>query len=314
MAANIARAGLAPYLGTVPSRARPLAVLVAALFAISWAAPLIRLTEAPPLAVAAWRLTIATAVLLPLFLLSNARREWVGVPGRDVAIAVLAGVALALHFATWITSVRLTSVAASSVLVALSPLFSWLLSHHFLRERPAGAQATGIVLAMSGAAVIALGDAWTGGRSALHGDLLALLGALFGAVYFVSGRRLRARLSLVAYVTPVYGVSAAVLLAWAAARGEAFRAYLPADWAVFAALAAGPMLVGHTGLNYALRFFPAYAVNVAALAEPVGATLIAWLLPTIAEPPGSPAVVGGAVCLGGITLSLGAAQGRRDAL
>jgi drug/metabolite transporter (DMT)-like permease len=290
--------------------------MAVALVAISWAAPLIRLTTAPPIAIAAWRLTIATVVLLPIFSAQGGLERWRGVDRRARPAAVVAGVALALHFASWITSLRLTSVAASSVLVALSPVFSWLLSHLLLGERPAPRQAAGILLAVAGAGVIALGDAHSGGTRSLLGDALALAGAVFGSLYFVIGRRLRASLSLAAYVTPVYGVAALVLLGWAAWRGEAFARYAPGDWAIFAALALGPMLVGHTGLNYALRFVPAYLVNVAALAEPIGATLIAWLLPAIAERPPASAVLGGAVCLGGIALSLvgaGTASGRSRA-
>jgi drug/metabolite transporter (DMT)-like permease len=282
--------------------------MAAAVVAMSWAAPLIRLTAAPPLAVAAWRLAIATLLLVPAFLGTPWRREWTAIPVRDRVIAWLAGAALALHFAAWITSLRLTSVAASGVLVSLSPVFAWAISAVWLGERPAPRQAAGILLAIAGAAVIALGDAHAGGGKALLGDALALVGAVFGGAYFVVGRRLRAHLSLASYVTPVYGLSAVILLGWAAARGEAFVAYPPADWIVFAALALGPMLVGHTGLNYALRYLPAYLVNVAALGEPVGATLIAWMLPAIAEPPGLPALAGGALCLAGIALALAGAS------
>jgi drug/metabolite transporter (DMT)-like permease len=278
--------------------------MAVAVVAMSWAAPLIRLSAAPPLAIAAWRLTFATLMLAPALAASPGRREWSALGGGARRIAVVAGVCLAFHFASWITSLRLTSVAASAVLVSLSPVFAWVFSRVFLGERPAPRQALGILLAVAGAAVIALGDAHRGGRAVLLGDLLALAGAAFGGAYFVIGRRLRADLSLVAYITPVYGVAAVVLLAWAAGRHEAFVAYRPADWAIFAALAAGPMLVGHGGLNYALRYLPAYTVNVAALGEPVGATLIAWLLPAIAEPPGLPSVAGGILALGGIALAL----------
>ncbi len=281
--------------------------MAAAIVAMAWAAPLIRLTGAPPLAVAGWRLTIASLLLLPAFLRSPWREEWAAVPRADRRAAWLAGAALALHFAAWITSLRLTSVAASGVLVSLSPVFAWAISTAWLHERPAPRQAAGIVLAVLGAAVIALGDARSGSRAALLGDVLALTGAAFGGYYFVVGRRLRRTLSLAAYVTPVYALSAVLLLAWAAARGEAFVAYPGRDWAVFAALALGPMLVGHTGLNYALRYLPAYLVNVAALGEPVGATLIAWTLPAIAEPPGAAALAGGVLCLGGIVLALAGA-------
>jgi len=283
----------------------PLLVMAVAVVAMSWAAPLIRLSSAPPLAIAAWRLTFATLMLSPAFAGSPRQRaEWSKLGGRERGIAVVAGVALALHFASWITSLRLTSVAASAVLVSLSPVFAWVFSRVFLGERPARRQAIGIVLAMAGATVIALGDARHAGRGALVGDLLALAGAAFGGAYFVIGRRLRTDLGLVAYITPVYGVAAIVLLAWATGLQQAFHAYPARDWIVFAALAAGPMLVGHGGLNYALRYLPAYTVNVAALGEPVGATLIAWLLPAVAEPPALGAVLGGVLALGGITLAL----------
>ena len=285
--------------------------MIVAILAMAWAAPLIRLTTAPPMAIAAWRLTLATLCLLPFFAASPWRAEWARVSVRHRAAALVAGLALALHFAAWITSLRLTSVAASSVLVALSPVFAWGLSHRFLGERPRPRQAVGIIAAVIGAGIIAWGDARGAPAGALAGDALALLGAATGAVYFVVGRRLRPSLSLAAYVTPVYGIAAVVLLTWAAARGEAFAPYRPADWAIFAALAAGPMLIGHTGLNYALRFLPAYTVNVAALGEPIGATLLAWLLPAIAEPPSAAALGGGALALGGIGLTV--AGGRAGA-
>jgi drug/metabolite transporter (DMT)-like permease len=292
-------------------RTEPLLVMAVAVVAMSWAAPLIRLTAAPPLAIAAWRLTFATGMLAPALAASSGRREWARLDRSSRRIAAIAGVALALHFASWITSLRLTSVAASAVLVSLSPVFAWGLSGVFLGERPARRQALGIALAIAGAAVIAIGDAGHPSGSALLGDLLALAGAAFGGAYFVIGRRLRADLGLVAYITPVYGVAAVVLLAWAALRGQAFVSYPARDWAIFAALAAGPMIVGHGGLNYALRYLPAYTVNVAALGEPVGATLIAWLLPAIAEPPGLPALAGGLLALAGIALTLlGPAQPR----
>ena len=282
--------------------------MAVAVVAMSWAAPLIRLAGAPPLAIAAWRLTFASLLLAPAFAASRGRAEWSRLGASERRIAVVAGVALALHFAAWITSLRLTSVAASAVLVSLSPVFAWGFSRLFLGERPGRRQAAGIVLAILGAAIIALGDARKTGHAALVGDLLALAGAGFGGAYFVIGRRLRADLGLVAYITPVYSVAAVVLLAWAAVRSEAFVAYPATDWVIFGALALGPMLVGHGGLNYALRYLPAYTVNVAALGEPVGATLIAWTLPAIAEPPGLPSLAGGALAISGIALALAGAR------
>lgn len=288
----------------MPSTHRAAPVLVCAVLVMAWAGPLVRLTDAPALAVAAWRLGLASLILLPLFLATGARAEWRPLPPRSRWIAVASGVALACHFASWIASLRLTSVAAAAVLVATSPVFAWLLSSWFLGERPSRRQAAGIVVAVAGAAVIALGDARSGGRSALLGDALAVTGAWCGAVYFVIGRHLRARLGLVAYITPVYGTAAVVLAGWAALRGQLAGPFAARDWAVFAALAVGPMLVGHTGMNYALRHMAAWAVGVAALGEPIGAALIAWLLPAIGEPPGAWAILGGAICLAGIGVTL----------
>ena len=287
---------------------RTVTVLIVAVAASAWAAPLIRLALAPAGAVAAWRVTIATLLLAPVFVGTSARREWAALPARDRWIGVAAGAALALHFATWIASVRLTSVAASSILVAMSPVFSGILSWLFLDERPTGRQSAGIAAAIAGASLIALGDSRGAAPSALLGDALALAGAVTGAVYFVIGRHLRGRLGLVAYVTPVYAVSALLLLARAATQGQAFGPFAAADWVIFAALAVGPMLIGHSGLNYALRHLPAFAVGAAALGEPIGSTIIAWLLPAIAEPPPATAIAGGIACLAGIAWTLAAAQ------
>jgi drug/metabolite transporter (DMT)-like permease len=301
----------APNIAAVPAPRRTIIVLIIAVAASAWAAPLIRLASAPANAIAAWRVTIATLLLAPIFFGSGARREWSALTPRDRWIGVAAGAALAVHFATWIASVRLTSIAASSILVALSPIFSGLLSWWFLREPPTGRQVAGIGAAILGASLIALGDSRNASSSALLGDALALTGAVCGAVYFVIGRHLRGRLGLVAYVTPVYGASAVLLLLWAASQGQAIGPFATRDWLIFAALAAGPTLIGHSGLNYSLRYLPAFAVGVAALGEPIGSTIIAWLLPSIAEPPPPAAIAGGIACLAGIAWTLAAAPPRR---
>ncbi|HEY2804723.1 MAG TPA: DMT family transporter [Gemmatimonadales bacterium] len=285
-------------------RPQTIAVLSVAVLASAWAAPLIRLSSAPPPALAAWRVIIAVLVLAPVFFLGAGFKEWRAQPARDRRLTAAAGAALALHFATWISSVRLTSVAASIVLVDLSPIFTWVLSWWFLKERPGPRQGAGIVIAVMGAVVIASGDAGRGGGHALIGDALALTGALCGAVYFVLGRHLRARLGLVAYIAPVYGVAAALLLIWAASKGQISGPFASRDWLIFAALAVGPTLIGHSGQNYALRHLAAFAVGAAMLAEPVGSTIIAWVLPSIGERPPAATLAGGAVCLLGIALTL----------
>jgi drug/metabolite transporter (DMT)-like permease len=135
------------------------------------------------------------------------------------------------------------------------------------------------------------------------GDLLALVGAVTGALYYVAGRRLRQTLDLWPYVGLVYTACFVVLVALALARGEPLLPQPRREWLIFAALAAGPMMLGHTGMNWALKHLPAYVVNLTVLGEPVGATLVAAALPGIREVPGAHTLVGGALILTGAVLT-----------
>ena len=281
-----------------------LAVLFASIVAVNWAAPLIRFAEAPPLAISFWRLALS----LPLIgALLAVRREWAEVrtlSRREWLVAGAAGVFLALHFASWIASVTLTSVAASVALVATQPVWVALLAIGFLGERPARGQWLGIVLAVLGAAIIGWGDL-DGGSDPLLGDALALAGALFVACYYVIGRHLRHRIGIWPYVMVVYGLATLTLAIAAVGSGVALLGpFTVTDWLVFAGLAVGPMLIGHTGQNWALRYLPAHAVNLTLLGEPVVATFIAYLLPSIAETPTMMTMAGGTFILAGIVLGL----------
>jgi drug/metabolite transporter (DMT)-like permease len=198
----------------------------------------------------------------------------------------------------------MTTVAASVLLVNAQPAIVALLSATWLREPPTRRQWIGIAIAMLGAAVVALPEllASSGAHStrALLGDALAFLGAITGATYFVAGRRLRETLDLWPYVGLVYGACFVMLLLFAAAARVPVAAQPPRELAIFAALALGPMLLGHTGLNWALRYVPAYVVNLTLLGEPVGATLIAAALPGIREVPSGATLAGGALILAGV--------------
>jgi drug/metabolite transporter (DMT)-like permease len=188
------------------------------------------------------------------------------------------------------------------VLVSTQPLFDAGFSVWFLKEHPARRQWLGILVAILGAGVIGWGDLNLRG-TALTGDGLALLASLMAAGYFSIGRSLRQKLDLWAYTGLVYGVAAVFLtVAVLATPRMALTGYPQQDWAVFLALAAVPMMMGHTGINYALRYLPAYVANLASLGEPVGATLIAWALPAIHEVPPPQTLVGGFFILAGILL------------
>src|SRR2546425_2833667 len=281
----------------------PLLVLIVAVLATTYAGPIVRFAAAPALAIAFWRL----ALVLPVVGVLGAREasgERATSPRALVPLMVLSGLLLALHFWSWIASLRFTTVASSVVLVSLKPVFAWGIAALWLREHPGRAERWGIVLAVLGASLIGLGDARLS-LGALSGDALALCGAVTGAGYYVIGRRVRQTVGIWRYATVVYAVAAAALALFALARTTPLVGFARGDWAVFGAMAAGPMLVGHTGMDYALRHFRATTVNVAALGQPVGASVIAWLVPAIHEVPGVTTVTGGILVLLGIAMSLG---------
>lgn len=280
----------------------PGGVLFAAVLAVSWAGPLVRFTDAPALAISAWRLILSVALLTAIVLVRRRLHELRALSARDRMLALIGGACLAAHFWTWIASLSLTTVASSVVLVNMQPVFVIALSAMFLGERPLPRQALGIAIAMAGALVIGWGD-FARGLSALMGDALALAGAIFVAAYYVIGRRLRQHLDIWNYALVVYGIAALLLALVAAAHPHVdLTGYGRSDWLVFAALAVGPMLIGHTGVNYALRYLPAYVANLAILGEPLGATLIAWTLPGIRETPSLQTLLGGVVLLAGIVV------------
>jgi len=231
---------------------------------------------------------------------------WRGVrlSGREWLQAITAGLLLAAHFWSWIASLSLTTVSSSVVLVSTQPIFVALLSTAFLHERASQRQWLGILIAVTGGVVIGWGD-FGRGHAAFLGDLLATAGAVFVSGYYVIGRSLRKKLDLWLYIGIVYGVAAAAFLVLGAAHPHVSLTGYPArDWLIFAALAAGPMMLGHTGVNYALRYLRAYVANLALLGEPIGATLIAWLLPAIHEVPGPQTLAGAVLILGGISLGV----------
>jgi drug/metabolite transporter (DMT)-like permease len=286
-------------------------VLCLALIGISFAGPLVRLSHADPLAIAIWRIGFSLVIIAVALLLSGSWRQWKRLDRRGVALACGGGAMLAIHFWSWNASISLTTVSASVVLVDMQPAIVGLLSVVWLREPPSRVQWMGIAVAMLGAVVVVL-PAWSiagvAGQHALLGDLLAVIGAVTGACYFVAGRRLRATLDLWPYVGLVYGTCFVALIAFALVVRAPVLHQPPHELELFAALALGPMLLGHTGFNWSLKYLPAYVVNLTLLGEPVGATILAALLPGIREVPPPATFAGGALILAGIVVVARAAS------
>jgi drug/metabolite transporter (DMT)-like permease len=269
--------------------------LVVAVAAISFGAPLARLTDAAPLAVAAWRMVLAAAIIVPF---AWARGGLAPPRGRGGAVA-LSGVLLGLHFGLWIPSLWLTSVSASVVLVETAPLWVLLASPRFLGTPIRRRNLVSFALAIAGVAVIAGGDVALSPR-ALLGDLLALGGAVAVAGYLIVGKRLRGEMPLERYLAIVYGGAALTLVAAVALlRTPPW----PADgrsWVCLLGLALVPTLTGHTLINWSLAHLEAYRVNLATLFEPVLATLWAWAF--LGEAPPAHVIPGGALVLAALAL------------
>jgi drug/metabolite transporter (DMT)-like permease len=279
------------------------AAIGVAVVGVSFASLFFRLAESPPLVKAFYRLAIAALILLP-FVLLRGGTGLRGIPPRDWGLVALTGAILGLHFGTWVTSLGLTSVAASTLLVSCHPVVVGFLSHRYLGDRVRRWVALGIALALGGLAIIALGDYGRGGDSLL-GDLLAFAGGLAAGLYLILGRRLRQRMELLPYVFTVYSIAALTLLGALLLLGEEPLPAAPdhglaVELLLFLALAVVSSIGGHTLYNWVLRMVPATVVSISLVGEPLGASLLAAAflgeLPTLHVVVAAPAILLG-ICL-----------------
>ena len=282
-------------------------MLTFSLVGISFAGPLTRLSQSDPLIIAAWRLMLSLVIVAIALIVTGEWRDWRRLSLRDAGFAVLAGLALALHFWAWNASIHLTTIAASVTLVNLQPAFIVALSAIFLRESPSRRQLMGIVIAVAGAMIIAspalLESGSTIRRGAALGNALAFSAAITAAIYYSIGRHLRRALGIWSYVGLAYSACAFALVAAAHVSHLDLVPQPSREIGIFVALALGPMLLGHTGMNWALKFLPAYVVNLVTLGEPVGATLLGALIPGIRQIPSAVTLLGGVIVLAGVTIA-----------
>ncbi|MGA4844541.1 DMT family transporter [Streptomyces sp. G45] len=303
-----------------PSRGRlsvaETGLLALAVLGVTATAPLAASAQAPALAIAFWRNAAGSAVLLGGLALRRGerrrgerRRGERRRGGRAARLSLLSGVFLAAHFATWIPSLTMTSVAASTALVCATPLWSGLLAR--VRGARLGRRVwAGMALALSGVLLIGGADFTTSPR-ALTGDALALTGALCMAAYLAVGESVRSAVDTATYAATTYAAAAVALLVTCLVSGSALFGYSGRTWLLLAALTVCGQLIGHTLFNRALTRLSGHSVATLTLLEVPGAALLAavWLGQT---PP--PAVAAGiAVVLLGVyvTLSVPAARGRR---
>jgi len=291
-----------------PQTTAVFAAMFFAVFALASSSIFIaQLAQVPAIVIAFYRMAIATALLMPAALWFK-RRELMAFTRRDLLLLVLGGVCLAIHFGAWITSLKYIPIATSVVLVNSHPLFVVIASAVFLGERPRPRSLAGTLMGLAGMLVISRDALATTQQSessnALLGDALAVIGALAVVGYFIVGRKARARMSLLGYATPLYGVCSVFLLLWALISRSPLAPYSRIEWLYFIALAVVPTIFGHTIFNWALRHVRPSAISLAFLGEPVVAGLLAFVV--FGQRPPLATFIGGALILAGIYLTTSA--------
>lgn len=270
------------------------------LVAVSLSAIFIRLADAPGVVVAAYRMVLASLILLPWTLRALKRTP---LTRQNAGYAVLAGLLLGVHFATWISSLSFTSVAASTSLGTTTPVWVALSSWLVLGFAPSFTTLLGMLVAILGGALIGFGGGVAETSSApLAGNVLALVGAAAAAAYLLLGRAAQNRgLGLQAYIGVAYGVAALSLVPLPLLLGLSYSAYSPATFFWILLLALIPQLIGHTSYNYAVKHLDPAVVATVILLEPIGASVLALLIFT--EIPPLPTLVGALVLLIGVAIT-----------
>ena len=254
----------------------PYTVLIIGIIGVSTGSIFARLADAPALVTAAYRMGLTALILIPLAVW-KAGDELRRLSSHDIKLAVLAGLFLALHFAAWISSLDYTAIANSVVLVNTIPLWVGLLTPLISKDRIRRTTIISIIVSVMGATIIGFGDFITGSK-ALWGDLLAVLGAVCAAVYLLCGRNLRRKLSLLSYVAICYGSAAVILWLVVLSLNLPVTGYSTQTVAAFWAMAFISQLIGHSSYNWSLKWFSTSLVAVFLLGEPIGGTLLAYII------------------------------------
>ncbi len=248
--------------------------------------------DADALAISFWRCALGALLLAP-FAKSGLR----DMKQPAFTMPVIAGAFLAIHFATWIRSLDLTTVAASVLLVSTTPIFVALIAWFAFKDRLPGVGWTGIVMALGGTALVAGVDL---GGSSFAGNLLALAGGAMAAGYVLAGGVARRTLGILEYAVVTYAAAAVLLLVVCLAAGVDLIGYPSTTWWALAGIVVGPQLLGHTVINLVLKDIDATTVSAAIMAEPIIAITLAFVL--FDEVPSMLVYPGGAAILAGIYL------------
>ena len=271
-------------------------LLAVGIFFLSLSGILIKIAVAPPLITAFYRMFFTVLLLTPYFLYKHRDKARYFLDYRPLVVGFL----LAVHFILWISSIQYTDIANSVIFVALQPLFTIILEYFFAREDLNEGAIIGIIMAVIGSSIISIGDFYQLGEK-LFGNFLALSAALFASSYLFIGRGVRKKLDYFPYLYILYSYAALVLGIAVYFLDIPFGGYGVKNYLIFLGLAVGPTLIGHSILNYAVRYLPTSIVSLSILGEPILTTFLAWLL--LKEEVMLTTIIGGAFILGGIYLA-----------
>jgi len=276
----------------------PYAALAIGVITVSASAIFVKFSASSSSVIAFYRLFFSVLFMLPLFL-AKFTPELRKVNKKDWVFTIVAGVLLAFHFILWFESLNYTSVASSTVLVTLQPLFAFLGTYLFFKEKMTLGAITSGIIAIVGSFIISWGDFQISG-SALFGDFLALVACAFITGYLLFGQTVRQRVSLITYTFLVYLISTVTLFIYVVATGESFIPVQQSDWIQFILLALLPTLLGHSLFNWVVKWISTSMISMAILFEPIGAAILAYFL--LGESVIWSQVVGGGVVISGISL------------
>lgn len=277
----------------------PYAVLAIGVISVSASAIFVKLTTAPSGVTAFYRLFFSVLFMLPIFLTRRHISELRLITKKDWLFSAIAGILLAFHFILWFESLNYTSVASSTVLVTLQPIFAFVGTFIFFKEKLSAKAIFSGVIAVAGSAIISWGDFRISG-TALFGDILALIACALVTAYLLFGQNVRKRISLITYTFVLYFMSSVTLFIYTLAVGEPLFSHPVSDWVYFILLALIPNLLGHTLFNWSLKWLSTSTISMAILFEPVGATILAYYL--LDEYVVWTQILGGIIVIGGILL------------
>lgn len=284
---------------------KPYAALFISIVSVSFAAIFIVSCEAPSLSIAFYRLFFTTLLITPfVFIHRKTRNELLNLPRSTLYIMVVIGVILAAHFALWITSLALTSVASSVILVTAHPLLVGPVSHFFLKERLSIVNTIGIMLSVGGVFILVYGNhGFVSGLDTVEGNILAILGGVAAGLYILGGRKVRRTVSVGSYAFVVYAVGTIMLFIICLLFNAPVYNLAIRDYGIILLMAVVAGIFGHTLYNWSLRHVRASLASVVLLGEPIGSSLLAFALPWIHQIPSRFTIIGGGIILLGIYLT-----------